>query len=146
MTGFACGNGDKKLAGAIEAPTTSTGANESTTSTHAPAATQPPATTASTSSPATEATWVKVATLSSTTKKQGPPFQLLGGQQRVTYSCLGDGTGCFWDVIGPDLGCHSVAKAGVTDETQCYLEAGEYHLETNGFGFTTITVKLEELR
>lgn len=106
----------------------------------------PGATTTTTTTSDKPKTWVEVASISATAAKRGTPFQLVGGQQRVTYSCIGEGTGCMWDVRGPDRDCYAVAKAGVSDQTQCYLEAGEYHLELDGFSRCTLTVKLEELQ
>jgi hypothetical protein len=126
-----------------EVPTTEVSTTEIPTTTEAPTTTiAAPTTTAAPSR------WVPVGNLAGSATKQGALFALLGGQQRLSYSCQGSGGGgCIFSILqGPDEAFHVSPEHTAADTTMVYLDPGSYHLAAEIIGSWTFTMRLEELR
>jgi len=111
-----------------------------------------PVTTTTTAAPTTTTTvtvpmvWRTVATLSGAGNAQGAQFELLGGQQRLSWTCtrffdLGASFYVKGGTYQPSIDCTAASGA-----SYLYDAAGDYHLAVIAVDNDLWSVKLEELR
>lgn len=123
------------------APTTTTTGAPSTTTTEAPT------TTTTTATPK----WVTVSKLTGRGSKNGPQFQLQGGEQRVKYSCSMPadsyvGSTSFWIDLDR-FSCETEeGKPSMSGDSQLYLDSGSHHFEINATPNNSWSITIEELR